>query len=239
MKALRPMLKIYRYTSLFIIIVIAGTQWGFYKYYTSQFPNFIDKTYTIHIHGALWMTWLSLLVLQPFFIVTGKIKLHRSIGKVSYVLGPTLILFHFLAGRESYWKIIGNSTEHEALKFLVLDSRGLISFIIFWAFAMFKRNEPAAHMRFMIGTGILAIGPGVGRGLVNSFNFDFATVFSILDLANLLLVGLLLGYDIYKKQNPRPYLIVFITLFFGAFLWQIRDSDTWQSLAKSYALMFY
>lgn len=216
-----------------------GAQWGFYRYYTSQFPNFIDKTYIIHIHGALWMTWLSLLVLQPFLILTGRTELHRTIGKISYFIGPMLITFLFLAGRQSYWKIIGYGTEPDALKFLVLDSRGLISFTIFWTLAMLKRKESAAHMRYMIGTGILAIGPGVGRGLVNSFGYDFDTVFSILDLVNLLLVGLLLGYDIYKKQNPRPYLIVFITLFFGAFLWQIRDSVIWQSLAKNYAAMLY
>jgi hypothetical protein len=233
------MLSVYRFTSLVIIVIILGAQWGFYKYYTSQFPNFTDKTYTIHIHGALWMTWLALLVLQPFLIYAKRADLHRMIGKVSYVLGPVLILFLFLAGRESYWKFMNNATEQVAFKFIVLDSRGLFSFILFWSLAMLNRKRPAAHMRYMIATGILAIGPGFGRGLVNSFDFDFATVFSILDLTNLVLVSCLLGYDLYKKQNYKPWLVVWIAFLVGGILWQMRDSAGWQAFAKFYASVFY
>jgi hypothetical protein len=233
------MLKLYKFTPLFIIVVILGVQWGFYKPYTSQFPDFINKSYAIHIHGALWMTWLCLLVAQPLLIWKGRNELHRTIGKVSYVLGPALILFLFLAGKESYWKILKSATEHEALKFIVLDSRGLISFIIFWTLAMLKRKEPAAHMRYMIGTGILAIGPGFGRALVYTFDLDFGIVFTILDMANVVLVGMLLANDIRNKQNYRPFLVVLITFIVGAFLWQIRDSVIWQATAKSYASIFY
>jgi hypothetical protein len=50
------MLKAYRNSAIFAILLVAGIQWGFYKNYTSEFPNFIDKTTTIHIHGALLMT---------------------------------------------------------------------------------------------------------------------------------------------------------------------------------------
>ena len=233
------MLKVYRNISLFIILIIIGVQWGFYKNYISQFPDFIDKTNIIHIHGALWMSWLVLLVVQPFLINTGKIQLHRTIGIVSYVLGPLIILFLFLVGKESYWRTIENFTEHESLVFLVLDSRGLISFTIFWGLAMLYQKESASHMRYMIATGILAIGPGVGRGLINSFDLDFGTTFIIVDLINLAIVGFLLGYDIYNKKNYKPFLVVFIILLIGAFLWTIRDSDAWQSLARTYATLFY
>lgn len=233
------MLKIYRNISLFIILVIIGAQWGFYKNYISQFPDFINKTNIIHIHGALWMSWLVLLVVQPFLINTGRIQLHRTIGKVSYVLGPLIILFLFLVGKESYWRAIENLTEHEALVFLVLDSRGLISFTIFWGLAMLYRKKSASHMRYMIATGILAIGPGVGRGLMNSFDLDFGTTFIIVDLINLAIIGFLLGYDIYNKKNYKPFLVVFMVLLIGAFLWTIRDSDAWQSLARTYATLFY
>lgn len=232
-------MKIYRNISLFIILIIIGAQWGFYKNYISQFPDFIDKTNIIHIHGALWMSWLVLLVAQPFLINTGRIQLHRTIGKVSYVLGPLIILFLFLVGKEDYWRTIENFTEHQALVFLVLDSRGLISFTIFWGLAMLYRKESASHMRYMIATGILAIGPGVGRGLINSFDLDFGTTFIIVDLINLAIVSFLLGYDIYNKKNYKPFLVVFIVLLIGAFLWTIRDSDAWQSLARTYATLFY
>jgi uncharacterized membrane protein YozB (DUF420 family) len=235
----QAMLKVYRNTSIFIILILIGVQWGFLKNYTSEFPNFIDKTIIIHIHGALLMSWLVLLIVQPFLIKTGRTQLHRTLGKVSYVLGPLIIISLFLVARGSYWRSIGKFPEQEILADIVLDSRGLISFAIFWALAMLYRKDPASHMRYMIATGMLAIGPGVGRGLINSFSLDFGMALTITDALDLAIVGFLLGYDIYRKKNYKPFLVVFIVFLIGAFLWQIRDSNAWQSFAKSYAAMFY
>ncbi|HZJ60340.1 MAG TPA: hypothetical protein VFD24_08685 [Chitinophagaceae bacterium] len=233
------MLKAYRNSAIFAILLVAGIQWGFYKNYTSEFPNFIDKTTTIHIHGALLMTWMLLLIVQPLLIKTGRIHLHRTIGKVSYVLGPLIILFLFLIGKGSYWRSIGKFPEHDILRDIVLDARGLYSFAIFWLLAMLYRKDSSSHMRYMIATGILAIGPGMGRGLINSFGLDIGTALTITDLVGLAIVGFLLGNDIYRKKNYKPFLVVFIVLAFGAALWQARDTDAWQSFARSYAAILY
>lgn len=229
----------YRNISLSVILIILGVQWGFYKNYSSQFPDFINKTYIIHIHGMLWMSWLVLLVIQPFLIQTGRIQLHRKIGQLAYIIGPALIIFLYLAGRESYGRFMAAAPEPVALKFIVLDARGLISFTIFWSLAMFYRKDSAAHMRYMIASGLLAIGPGVGRGLVNSFHFDFDSVFKTLDLINLAITGALLANDLYRKKNAKPFLLIFIVFLAGAILWQIRNTEAWRLIAKSYANLFY
>ena len=232
------MQKVYRNTAIFIILIMIGVQWGFYRTYTSQFPNFIDKTTTIHIHGALLMAWLILLIVQPLLIRTGRAQLHRTIGKVSYVLGPLIIISLFLIGRGAYLRESGIVPEQQMLATMVLDLRGLISFAIFWALAMFYRKDSSSHMRYMIATGILAIGPGVGRGLISS-GVAFPTALTITDVLDLAIVGTLVGFDIYRKKNYKPFLVVFIVLLVGASLWEVRDSAAWQSFARSYAAMFY
>lgn len=233
------MKNVYSNTAIFIFLILLGTQWGFYHPYTSQFPHFKDKTNLIHIHGALLMTWMLLLIAQPLLIRAGKAHLHRKIGKVSFVLGPLIIISLFLIGRGGYLRGQGQVPEYMMLDFIVLDMRGFISFAIFWAMAMIYRKKPDTHMRYMIATGILAIGPGVGRGLSNSFGLEVWDALTITDVLTLVIVGVLLGFDLYKKKNYKPFLTVFLVILFGAILWQIRDSTFWQTFAKYYAQFFY
>lgn len=233
------MLKTFRNTAIFVILILVGVQWGFYKNYTSQFPNFKNMTPVIHIHGMLLMSWLLLLIVQPLLIHYGRGELHRKIGKVSFVLGPLIIISMFLVGRGSYWRGFGNIPDTDNLAFMVLDIRGFISFAIFWALAMSYRKKPDSHMRYMIATGMIGIGPGIGRGLQNSFGIEVWDALTITDVIDLAIVGFLLGYDIYRKKNFKPFLFVFIVFLIGSVLWQLRDTDAWQSFAKTYVAWFY
>lgn len=232
--------SVYRNTSIFIILILIGVQWGFYQSYTSQFPHFKDATLIIHIHGALLMTWILLLIVQPLLIHYGKANLHRAIGKASWVLGPLVIIFLFLIGKGGYARgVEANIPEHENLTFIVLDMRGFLSFAIFWSLAMIHRKNSHTHMRYMIATGMLAIGPGIGRGFIHSFGFSLGNAINIADVLDLLIVGVLLGFDLYRKKNYKPFLTVFLVFLAGSVLWQIRDTDLWQSFAKTYAALFY
>jgi hypothetical protein len=232
------MQKVYRNTALLIILIMFGIQWGFYQVYTSQFPNFKDATVTIHVHGIVLMMWMVLLIVQPLLISTGRTKLHRTIGKVSWVLGPLVIFMLFLVGRNSFIRHSPFAPEKEMLETIVLDLRGWISFAIFWALAMTYRKDPSAHMRYMIATGLIGIGPGVGRGLI-SLGVGFGPAITITDTIDLVIVAFLLAYDIFKKKNYKPFLVVFIVFLIGALLWQIRETTAWQSFAKTYAAWFY
>ncbi len=234
-----PARNSYRLTALFIILILIGVQWGFYRSYTSQFPTFANATTVIHIHGALLMIWLTLLVVQPILIYLKKAKLHRSIGKLAFVLGPLIIISMFLVGKGAYWRGLEVVSETDMLSTLVLDIRGLFSFAIFWALAMAYRKTPAAHMRYMIATGILAIGPGVGRGLMASFDFSLYAALSTTDVIDLVIVGVLLSVDLVRKNDFKPYLVVFSVLLVGKVLWQISYSDLWQDFGRGYVNLLY
>ena len=91
----------------------------------------------------------------------------------------------------------------------------------------------------MIATGILAIGPGVSRGLGFNFGLGLGTAMTITDVLDLVIVGALLGIDLYRKKNYKPFLTVFLVLLIGSALWQLRDTDGWQTFAKYYAELFY
>jgi hypothetical protein len=232
--------KVYRNTAIFIVLIIFGVQWGFYSVYTSQFPDFKGKSSMVHIHGALMMTWMVLLVVQPLLISTGRAEIHRTIGKVSYVLGPVLIISLFLIGKSGYWhNVRENIPQKESLAIMALDVRGLFSYALFWALAMINRKNSKAHMRFMIGTGILAIGPGIGRGLINELGVSFHHSLTITDIVEIAIPAICLGYDIYRKKNYRPWLTILVVMVIGALLWQFKYTEAWQFFAANYAALFY
>ena len=87
----------YRGISLFFIFVLALITWGFYKTYLIFFPSFTGFNNVQHFHGAMMMIWFSLLAVQPFLIAYKKYKIHRTLGKVSYVVAPILLYFDFLS----------------------------------------------------------------------------------------------------------------------------------------------
>jgi hypothetical protein len=122
---------------------------------------------------------------------------------------------------------------------MVLDVRGFLTFALFWALAMINRKDSSSHMRYMIATGILAIGPGVGRGLITQLGVSFHNAITITDAIEVIIPAVCLGYDIYRKKNYKPWLIILVVMVIGALLWQFKYSAPWQSFATKYAALFY
>lgn len=229
----------YRNTIIFILLVLAGVQWGFYYSYTSHFPEFKGVSKTTHIHGMLMMTWLILLIVQPLLIMTGRQKLHRTIGKSSYVLGPLILVTIFLVGKIGYETDLKAAPENINLAIRALDIRGFFMFGIFWALAMINRKNSDSHMRYMIATGILAIGPGIGRGLMGAFHMELWDALTVTDSIDMALALVLLGFDVYRNKNYKPYLVILLVMIASALLWQFRLSAPWQAFAGVWANLFY
>ena len=229
--------KTYKNISVLFILILIGILWGFHKPYTLEFPNFKSFQMTHHIHGGLMMSWLLMLIAQPIFIVTGRIQTHRAIGKLAYIIGPMITIYLFLIARLGYHNNAANPEIGRT--FMVLDLRGLFFFTTLYVLALSYRKITPYHMRFMIGTGLLMIGPGFGRALVNSFDMSIWDAITYTDYAAIFITMALLIYDIVKKNPVAPYTIVLIILVIEKLLWHYRMSGAWQSFAGRFAALFF
>ena len=231
--------KAYQNISFLFTLFLAGILWGFHKTYTIYFPDFKDFKWIHHVHGALMMSWVLLLIVQPIFITTGRVKMHRVFGKASYVTAPLILVSLFLIAKTGYHHTLVTGTREDAHCFMVLDLRGLFVFGLFYFLAMINRKNAPYHMRYMIGTSLLLIGPGVGRGLMTNFNVSVWDALNYTDYTAIAIAGIFLVYDIIKKNPLMPYTVVLMVLVAENILWHYRLSSPWQNFAARFAELFF
>lgn len=196
--------KVYKNLGYTLLLLIPLTFLGFYKTYFAQFPNFEENITTfVHLHAFIASIWILILIVQPLLILKRKNNSHRAIGKLSYIIFPLLILSFI----PQMMRII--KSEHpENLFFPVADS---VLLILFYLLAIYNRKNISKHMRFMIGTAIVFLGPTIGRigpfilGLSEDLtqNIQYGIIY-------LILIGLIL-LDKRSENNYQPYLLILVT----------------------------
>ncbi|ULQ57405.1 hypothetical protein KJS94_04215 [Flavihumibacter rivuli] len=231
--------KAYRQLPYFILGLFAILTWGFFRTYLILFPEFKGIKYIYHIHGFLMMTWLGMLFIQPILIARQKPALHRQIGRLSYIVMPLLLLSIFFVGKDSYFKLLGTAPAPEAIGSLALNIPNLLAFALFYGLAMYHRQNSAYHMRFMIGTALLMIGPGLGRALILYFNVPFPLAVTYVTIFSLLIAIVLLVLDFRNKRTTFPFTIISATIAMILIIWQFRASSAWQGIGSWIASTLY
>jgi hypothetical protein len=222
----------YNRISLFFIIILAVITWGFYKTYIIFFPSFEGFTFVQHFHGAMMMTWLLFLIIQPLLIRYNKVALHRMIGKLSYVVAPVLMASIFLASRSSFLRPIPGVPHEEKIAEIALSLPYIFAFGILYSLAIVNRKNTYYHLRYMIGTSLLMIGPGLGRALIVYYNY---TLPEAVEVHNYVIIGIaasLMIYDILKKNSYRAFAIVLIVITCIIIIWESRHTQIWQSIGE-------
>ncbi|MBL7856604.1 MAG: hypothetical protein JNM57_02870 [Cyclobacteriaceae bacterium] len=223
--------------SLAILIILT---WGFYRTYIMFFPSFEGFQFIQHFHGVIMLLWMIMLIVQPLLIARKKNQLHKTIGKISYVIAPLLMVSIFLVSRLTYHKNLeALPTLQDAVAGIALSIPSLFIFGALYGLAVTNTRRTYYHMRYMIGTALLMIGPGLGRGLIIYFGIPFPVAVSI-TLGAIALIGIAFFIaDSIKKKDYKPNLNVVILLVIQSLVWEIRYTAVWQSTGEVFAKWFF
>lgn len=205
---------------------------GFHKTYVIYFPQFKAFRWEQHFHGVMLMSWFFMLIIQPLLIRYKKNNIHRNLGKVSYLLAPLVCYSIFLVTRMLYLREITNRPEASVLGQLSLDIPTIFIFGLFFALAMINRKDSSVHMRYMIATSLLMIGPGLGRALIIFGGIPFPLSIHIVYSISEIIAILFLVNDIQKANNIKPFLTITIILVINHLCWGFQDASWWQLIAK-------
>lgn len=228
--------KGYKNLVYFFGVIAVITFIGFYKKYYSLAPDFPGLKSIHHFHAIILTTWLGLLIVQPILIARNKLTIHRTLGKFSYLLAPVAFVSMLLAYHNQYLRFMSEGqTEAFTLSFVFSPMTDAIPFIILYVLAILNKAETPKHMRYMITTGIIIGGPGLGRIFMTWMNMEIFMAIQMVVLITLITFISLIIYDRVKKRSFRinPYTIAFIIwlipnlliIFFPA-------TPIWQSFAK-------
>lgn len=209
---------------------------GFYKKYFSLAPDFVGLKFIHHFHAISLTTWLCMLIVQPVLIAGKKYNIHRAVGKFSYFLVPCMFASMILVYHNQYLKILSEGkAETEALAFVFSPSTDAIPFVIFYVLAILNRQDTAKHMRFMISTGIVIGGPGLGRIFINLMGMDIFAAIGLMSLITFFVFTSLIIFDRIKRKNftINPFTIAFVIwLVPNTLIIFFPSTALWQSTAK-------
>jgi len=154
------------FTGMAILLLLASFAGFAPSYYLkSQFGN-APLTPLVHVHGALFTSWILLLVVQTSLIAAGRAGLHRKLG----IAGAVLALLMAGTGAFVIWHRATTPTTalpHDfILRFLALAVVALVVFPSLIAAALAFRRNSAAHKRLiMLATTVMA-GAAIHRLLI-------------------------------------------------------------------------
>lgn len=150
--AARPDGLIFRHSGKLFVAFLAAMVWAFWPSYFSRL--FEQPNFRFHAHGIALTLWCVMLVVQSQLIRTGRRRLHRRIGKLSYVLAPAVVVIttsfvHYrVAGALAGVPVLPSS----ALYFLALTLNSLVAFALLYGLAIFYRRDAQTHARYMVCT---------------------------------------------------------------------------------------
>ena len=115
----------------------------------------------VHLHGVVFISWMSLLTVQAFLINVKNVALHRSLGTFGIALG-TAVLFTgaliSLLGMSS-----GDTSGPFYYDLMYLSVMALLGFGFLFTLAIRQVRKPENHRRLILFATIPLLPPGINR----------------------------------------------------------------------------
>jgi hypothetical protein len=199
----------YRHTGYFLLVVLLIFIAGFWIPYFSQIPRFeASITVPVHIHAALLFGWLVLLIIQPLAIQSGAYRLHRTLGRISYVLAPFIVISAIAMIHKEYQAHLAdgaNTRSALAAEFLSIAQLALFTAMYCAAIFQARRRDIAAHMRYMICIVFVLLPAGLARtfGYWLEMKQSLSQTYCLI-VIDVCLIGLI-ALDRSRRLPARPY----------------------------------
>ncbi len=210
---------------LITLIVFTGFSPSFYGTVVAG----VAHPWIIHVHAAVYVGWLALLITQSVLAARGQIALHRRVGTLGigygvlvFVLGlivsVAVPVIHVHAGD---WPMA------RAEQFLIVPLGDMVLFGGFFGAAVAYRRQPEIHKRLILLAAVAVMFAAVSRvWFVESIPVRlFVWYFPVL-------VGM--AYDLVSRRRIHPVYWIGVAAMAVAFLRiPLSRTDWWHGVARA------
>ena len=159
--------KIYVGLALMIAaIVFVGFSRSFYGTFLADAAH----PWIIHVHAAVYVGWLALLIAQTVLAARGDIATHRRVGKFGIAYGALVWVLGLIVSiampvinvHSGQWPM------ERGEQFLAIPLGDMVLFGGFFSAAIAYRRKPEIHKRLIILAAVAVMFAAVGRAFTNA-----------------------------------------------------------------------
>lgn len=203
-------------TALVMVAVFIGFARTYFLagIFTAKLPSRL-----VHLHGALFTSWIMLLAAQVVLVSIGQVRWHMRLGILGMFVAPLMVVVGFATLVAAVRRQFLPPAPLRMV--LVADTLTLSMFAGLVLCAFLARRDAAAHKRLMLLATCVILAPAISRWPYQ-FMESATTFFGVLNS----FVVLLVGYDLWTRRSLHR------TTIWGVLLtaaWQL----TYRPLAHS------
>ena len=201
---------------------------AFWPTYLALRPQEAD--WHVHVHGAALALWSVMLIVQPWLVLRGKVRVHRKVGKASYFIAPVIVVSTILL---AHYRLYQSTPTFDQIYFLWVQLALLSVFAIAYVQAIRWRHSGGIHARYMICTALTMIDPIVARLIYNHTGVDipWLQIATYLLIDAILLALWLRDRRLGNRVRVFPAMLaLFIALELPTFF--LPQTGAWQSFGQ-------
>ncbi|HET8923007.1 MAG TPA: hypothetical protein VFN26_08440 [Candidatus Acidoferrum sp.] len=214
---------------MFLAFVFIGFARTYYLagLFRAPLPNLL-----LHIHGAVFSSWILLLITQTSLVAARRVDVHRRLGLLGFGLACLMVVLGVLAAGDQLARHTANpgtDTIEEVRAFYAIPLGGILMFATFVTLGFRNRFHPAVHKRLMLFATMALLSAAFDRWPIFE-PYSLPVVHIVCSVPLLLLI---MGYDWWSTGRVQR-----VTLWSSAFLLVVQQgrhlighTAAWQSFA--------
>ena len=184
----------------------------------------------VHLHGAVFSSWIILFAVQSSLISAGNVRLHRKLGVFGAVIAGLMVVLGVLAPFGTLRRGAELPSFFTPEAFLIDNVLGILIFGAFVAVAIWKRNNRKVHKRLLLIANVMLLPPALSRIPLVQHHFFLVPVIC------LGVIGALFVFDLFLWRRPLLVTLIGGLMFIGANpVMSVADHSAWGQRLTTWA----